>query len=446
MARSLISTIFPFQASESQALINFPAINDDMLQGLKTVPFMEILHSKFYASSPSPYATILSKNSNTFENFIFSSGNYDPPTDTLINTSQNLEHAGWAILRSGHNLAHRKKIMAFMDYGPYGGNNHGHADRFNIILFSNYDSEFKQLIGDIGNLKKSGTAKLGYYNSLHNRYVRSTISHNTILINNNRQADPNREVKTKSQPFHPLYKTESGDSSEISFANKKCISMSFDPDNSDSVQYIYASSGYNSSFGPDYSVDRTMAMIADKYIVDIVNIDKKPEAELHFIDWIIRGPNSHLLSDQNLKKALQWDWERGAFNIPYPNDSYNYLYDVDTSNTELGEIWQSYWTKSTSNSDTLLHIYGVNTGDQKLIRALSPDSTQKYQINPNEIKANIITRKYSISGDWKPEFLSVIQPAGVTPIETISFSGSELVIRNKEEKEYIFDIQNLELR
>jgi hypothetical protein len=93
-----------------------------------------------------------------------------------------------------------------------------------------------------------------------------------------------------------------------------------------------------------------------------------------------------------------------------------------------------------------LHIYGVNTGDQKLIRALSPDSTQKYQINPKEIKANIITRKYSISGDWKPEFLSVIQPAGVTSIETISFSGSELVIRNKEEKEYIFDIQNLELR
>jgi hypothetical protein len=442
IAKSFLSTVFPFQKGKMEATINFPALSDDILQGLKTVSYLDILHSKFYTSSHSPYATILSKNRNTFENFIFSTNNYSNQNDSLINKSRNLEHAGWAILRSGQSLADSKKIMALMDYGPYGGNNHGHADRFNIILYSNYDNENKQLIGDIGNLRRANKTKLGYYNKLHNKYVRSTISHNTILINNNRQADPNKEIKTKCQSDLSLYGGGLNISSEASYANKKCSDISFDSDNSDSLQYIYAKSGYNSCYGPNYSIERTIAMIADKYIVDIVNIEKKPGATIKFIDWVIRGPNRNIMIDHYAEKADDWDWERSTFAIANPNESYNYFYNIDTTKSDIGINWKTQWLKTSGGSDTLLHIYGINTEDQRLITALSPDSSSKYDLDPQEIKASIIIRKYGISGDWSPEFLTVLQPNGVPSIQNISVVNSLLVIKCKDEKTYIFDYKN----
>ena len=72
MAKSFVSTIFPFYPAGEDIGINFPAINDDFLQGLTTVSFLEILHSEFYPSGQSPYATILLEDQDTFDNFIFS--------------------------------------------------------------------------------------------------------------------------------------------------------------------------------------------------------------------------------------------------------------------------------------------------------------------------------------------------------------------------------------
>jgi len=446
LARSFISTIFPFQEADKETNINFPAVNDDILQGLKTVPYLEFLHSKFYHSSPSPYARILARNTNTFENFITSTGDYTNQNDSLINRSQNLEHAGLAILRSSQDITDPKKLMVMMDYGPYGGNNHGHSDRFNFIVYSNYDEEYKQLIGDIGNLRTKGSAKLGYYNKLHNRYVRSTLSHNTILINNNRQADPNREIKTKCQADLSLYRDEENKSLEFAFANKKCPEMSFDSDNSDSLQYIYAKSGYHSSYGSDYSVDRTIAMIADKYIIDIVNIDKNPQTTLKYIDWIIRGPTSHIHTDQVMSIAQGWDWERSNYEVSVPNESYDYLFQIDTTKVVDVNIWKTQWFKSASRTDTLLQIYGINTGEQRIITALSPDSSKVYKFNQREIKGNLITRKYSISNDWNPEFLSVIRPAGSTSLVDIAIEDSMMVLTNKDQKVYRFDYKNLVLR
>ncbi len=446
IAKSFISTVFPFQRDKSHADINFPAISDDILQGLKTVSYLDILHSQFYTSSPSPYATILSKNIHTFENFIFSNNNYSNKNDSLINNSQNMDHAGWGIIRSGQAIDDPNKLMVLMDYGPYGGNNHGHADRFNIILFSNFDNEYKQLIGDIGNLRRANNTKMGYYNPLHNRYVRSTISHNTILINNNRQADPNTEVRTKCQSDLTIYGGGLKISSEAPYANKKCSKISFDSDNSDSLQFISARSGYNSCYGPDYSVERTLALIADKYIVDIVNIEKRPEAEIKFIDWVIHGPNKNIMINQYVEKANDWDWERSDFAIANPNESYNYFYDIDTTKNDIEKYWKAQWLKMSDGSDTLLHIWGINTGSQRLITALSPDSSAKYNLHQKEIKASVITRKYGVSDGWTPEFLAVIEPVGVPSVQYISVVDSLMVIRSKSEKTYIFDYKNIILQ
>jgi hypothetical protein len=442
MARSFVSTVFPFDPDNKNETIQFPSLSDDFLQGLRTISYLDILHSKFYKSSPSPYATILAKNTETFENFMFSTNTYINKNDSLINNSQNFKDAGWGILRSSQDLDSPKKLMVLMDYGPYGGNNHGHADRFNIILYSNANNDNKALIGDIGNLRKANKNKLGYYNILHNRYVRSTLSHNTILINNNRQADPNTEARTKCQSGLTFYEGELNMSSEALYANKKCSKVSFDSNNSDSLQYISAKSGYNSCYGPDYSVERTLAMIADKYIIDIVNVEKNPGATIKFIDWIIRGPNTNISTDQIINKAIDWDWERNTFEIANPNESYNYFFDIDTTISDLGANWKTQWLKTSGGSDTLLQIYGINTGDQRLITSLSPDSSTKYNLHPDEIKANLITRKYAISGDWSPEFLSVIQPIGVPAIKAISVKDSLLFIKNKAEKTYIFDYKN----
>jgi hypothetical protein len=446
MAATLISTVYPFKRDNPSSKMRFPALSDGRLLGLTTVSYLEILHAKFYSSSPSPYSTILSKDKHNFDNFIFSNNHYNDNFDSLINTSQNMKDAGWGILRSSHDIDDPGKIMLIMDYGPYGGNNHGHADRFNILLFSNFDDQFKELCGDIGILRKSKKGKVGYKTPLHNRFVSSTISHNTILINNNRQADPNRDLFGKCQIDMPLYGGGRNIATEAAFANKKCSEIAFDPDNSDSLQYISATSGFDACYGSDYSVRRTLAMIADKYVVDIVNIEKKPEATIEFIDWIIRGPNSNLSTNQTMKEARKWDWERGKFAIPYPNESYNYLYDIDTTRNDFMLNWKSQWTKSTAGSDTLLQIYGINTGDQRLITALSPDSSAKYNLDPGEVKANIITRKYDISGDWSPEFLAVIKPAGIPSIQYITIEDTLMVISNKRQKIYMFDFKNLELR
>jgi hypothetical protein len=446
MAKTFISTVFPFDKDKASSVINFPALSDDKLQGLRTISYLEILHSKFYRSESSPYGTVLSKNINNFDNLVFSSNKYNQNNDSPMNSSQNMEHAGWGILRSSHDMVDPNKIMLLMDYGPYGGTNHGHADRFNIILFSNYDNEIKELTRDIGVLRKAKRGKVDYSKTLHNRYVRSTISHNTILINNNRQADPNRERPGKCQDNLPLYGGSVKVRLEIPYANKKSSGIRFDPDNSDSLQYISASSGYNSCYGPDYNVERTLVMIADKYIVDIVNIENMPGATLKFVDWIIHGPNTNLSTDKTMENAGEWDWERGKYAIPYPNESYNYLYNINTTKQDFNENWQAQWVKSTSNSDTLLQIYGINTGNQRLITALSPDSSAKYNLDPGEIKANIITRKYDISGDWSPEFLSVIKPAGIPSIQYITIEDSIMVIRNKRQKAYKFDYKNLILR
>jgi hypothetical protein len=145
-------------------------------------------------------------------------------------------------------------------------------------------------------------------------------------------------------------------------------------------------------------------------------------------------------------KANEWDWERQKFAIPFRNESYDYLFNIDTTTTEIRDYWRSYWVKSLSGSDTLLQIYGINTGGQRLITALSPDSSAQYQLDPREIKANIITRKYSISNDWSPEFLSVIQPAGVSSLQSISVKDSLLIFKNKAQKIFIFDYKNLVLR
>jgi hypothetical protein len=427
-------------------MVQFPALSNGILQGLRTVSYLEILHAKFYDSLPSPYATLLQKNTSTFENFIFSNGNYTNQNDSLITHSQNFQHAGWGILRSAHEIDDRQKLMVFMDYGPYGGNSHGHADRFNIIVYSNFDEDIKELCGDTGVLKNKNNKKLGYYSALHNKYITSTLAHNTILINNNRQADPSRNFKGKCQINLPLYGGGKNLATEAEYANKKSSNILFDPDNSDSLQYISASSGYNACYGPDFNVRRTIAMIADQYLVDIVNIEKKPEATIKFIDCVIRGPNTFVSTNQQMTQADNWDWEREKFAISYQNDSYNYLYNIDTTKSDVSELWQSQWTKSASGSDTLLQIYGMNTGNQRMITAFSPDSSDRYQLHPREIKANLIIRKYSLSDDWSPEFLSVIKPAGKVSLKEVAVKDSFLVIKNKNQKEYRFDFKNLKLR
>ena len=112
MAKSFVSTIFPFYPAGEDIGINFPAINDDFLQGLTTVSFLEILHSEFYPSGQSPYATILLEDQDTFDNFIFSDTetNYTSLDDDLINASVNLSHGGWGILRSSQDIDDQNNI------------------------------------------------------------------------------------------------------------------------------------------------------------------------------------------------------------------------------------------------------------------------------------------------------------------------------------------------
>jgi hypothetical protein len=74
---------------------------------------------------------------------------------------------GIAVLREGNRLPPEKEMIMTFDYGPFLG--HGHPDKMNITLFA----KGKILVPDYGTTG---------YASPSNRFLKSTPSHNTIVI------------------------------------------------------------------------------------------------------------------------------------------------------------------------------------------------------------------------------------------------------------------------
>jgi hypothetical protein len=106
---------------------------------------------------------------------------------------------GIAILRQGSNLPADKEMMMTFDYGPFLG--HGHPDKMNITLFAG------------GKIVAPDYGTTGY-GSASNRFLQSTPSHNTIVIDGKNHPTTNDRNLTALE-IHPSFKFASATTSEI---------------------------------------------------------------------------------------------------------------------------------------------------------------------------------------------------------------------------------------
>ncbi len=86
--------------------------------------------------------------------------------------SETLAGAGLVILRRGRDT---NAVCAFLDYGPHGGNGHGHFDKLNLMLFANG----REWLLDPG--------RISYAHKEYKTWVKTTAAHNTVTLGGNSQ-------------------------------------------------------------------------------------------------------------------------------------------------------------------------------------------------------------------------------------------------------------------
>ena len=86
--------------------------------------------------------------------------------------SETLAGVGLVILRRGSGT---NAVCAFLDYGPHGGDGHGHFDKLNLMLFANG----REWLLDPG--------RITYAHKEYKTWVKTTAAHNTVTLGGNSQ-------------------------------------------------------------------------------------------------------------------------------------------------------------------------------------------------------------------------------------------------------------------
>lgn len=397
ISTNLASLVYP-------SLIDYPDINNEILDESPVQTF-EILESVLYADPPraSPYTKLLKLFRGSYngtivdidEDVYFYKG-YGIEDYSFYENSFLFPKGGWGLIRSQHSLNDPNKLYLLFDFGPYGSNNHGHADRLNLILYSNRNGE---ILKDKAKIKNTSSGYWGYSSHVQAGWVESSLSHNTILINGQRQADPDYQV------FKPLvqdniYGLNSSD--EHLFANRVSEIIDYSINN-DNFQYICAKVPFSSAYGPNYEVERVISLVGNNFVVDEINIERKNKAPLHFIDVIYNGPTARLETIPS--SEIEIDLSENQINY-----SYKYLYDSFMSENITENFWQADWNNET---DTTLRIYGLTMTDSRLISSSTPadltlDGVEE-KIHPDDKhRALIIRTEGFIPG--ASEFVNILDP------------------------------------
>ncbi|MDR1097573.1 MAG: heparinase II/III family protein [Tannerella sp.] len=114
-------------------------------------------------------------------------------------SSVNFPTLGIAVLRQNSNLPADREMMMTFDYGPYLG--HGHPDKMGVTLFAG------------GKIAAPDYGTTGYA-SASNQFLKSTPSHNTLVIDGKNQP-PAKDRNLTAFEIHPSFKFASATTSEI---------------------------------------------------------------------------------------------------------------------------------------------------------------------------------------------------------------------------------------
>ncbi len=417
ICQTMISTIYP-------SLNDFPDINNERLGDINasslsdnTESVLEILNRFIYTSN-SPYTVLLDHSTNVtcFEDLLFSES--PQPTaisgNPLINESKVYPDGGWGILRSDNPISSTNALHIVTDFGPYGKNNHGHADRLSINLFRKNSTSNKVLLRDIGKIQSSSSSTYSYSSIIHQRWVASTISHNTVLINGIRQADPDIHIVDGSalRPITTFYSgssdgTAAGNIIEHEYANKHAANISYDLTNSsDNVKYIRATSPFESSFGEDFEVSRSIELLNDRYIVDEIDVERRNSESIDFIDLFYHGPTDDLNINGTVStQSTIWNSDLNSNHTStYGYLSFNNaLYNKSSGNTKCT------WLDGSNSELTIWNITLNSSNTQHIVNCFGPIEQNSESVWSNEQHDILVIRNIGFT-ESMPEFLTVIDP------------------------------------
>ncbi|MCE5205406.1 MAG: heparinase II/III family protein [Porphyromonadaceae bacterium] len=237
--------------------------------------------------------------------------------------SINFPVLGIAILRQGSQLPENKEMMMTYDYGPF--LSHGHPDKMGITLFA----KGKLLVGDYGTTG---------YGSPASEFLRSTPSHNTIII------DGKNHPKTDDQHL-------------TAFVDNKFFKLA---------------TATTDQIEPGVNWTRTVILL-DDYIVlhDRVKGDKK-----HQYDWFFHAEGDSLMT--NATPQLQ---DSDEFNYSFLTEikKWDFLNKPGYLQWDCGEYGFGLWF---SQNDLEQRIYSAKmpTGEGKkmlpllVLRQKKPDA------------------------------------------------------------------------
>ncbi len=263
----------------------------------------------------------------------------EPSTERVIKpnfSSIDFPVLGIAILRQGSGLPARKEMMMTFDYGPFLG--HGHPDKMNITLFANG----RTIVPDYGTTG---------YASPSNQFLKSTPSHNTIVVDG------------KSQPA-------TKDRNLIAFIDTPTFKLA---------------SALTKEIVQGSSWTRTV-MMTDEYAVVWDRIDGTAK---HQYDWFFHAEG----------KSLLFPGSGAGTSVASPSEeefSYKFITDVKRQKLSENSV-RSQW----DSNDTGLGLWFMNNDEQDQVIYSSRMPTDEGKQVPL-----LVLRQNSA----KVEFVAVVKP------------------------------------
>ncbi len=211
-------------------------------------------------------------------------GNYE---GLPVTHSVNMKGTGLAVLRRND-----KKIYASLDYGKYGGG-HGHPDRLNLNLFVNG----RRWLSDWGT---------GNYYFDHLKWYRSTIGHNTIVVDGSTQLP----------------------------VDGKCTIF-------EETSMVSIASGQVSEIAPGVDMTRTIILLHNGLLFDFASVDSDVKHKYHYA---LHSFGNLLFEEKNLNPAQ------------LHGENYSFIKDVYSYNTD-NDCHSEF---KNANASLIIHSIGHN--------------------------------------------------------------------------------------
>lgn len=257
--------------------LNLPPFNDGPTYPLAT-GWNSWVYEAGYNHYRDPNMLIpISSQSRTWQALLWGVETLPNSSTTAPKNSVLLPQAGYAVLRTSSD----DPLYIALDFGPHGGW-HGHYDKLGYISFG------------LGKSLGTDPGQHYYNSSLHDGWDRTTVAHNTVVVDEQNQAEATGNLhRFVGLPALSLVSADAG--------------------------FVY----------PDRAtMTRTMALTADYWldVTRVANLDKNS----HRYDWIYHNPG-------NISSSLTFN----PYSLFPISNGYNYLTNPRYATTSAD--WQATW-------------------------------------------------------------------------------------------------------